>query len=225
MGARNRAHGNRQTSESGSNDPADTGHAMKIGSRPIDMANYLVEQTREDGAFSKENNRFNWRFDQYVQICSQINFVADGKRIRPKIDLPLKWNSRAAQKVIRQARAGDRQADQVLCDIASELLERSVDLPPELRGYVVNLLRTGAELLRKRRSPPLKKRKNPHSTFLRDAMIIAIVDRVARHKKLKATRSPASEHDSACSVVAKAAGMKEDTVNKIWGRGGKILEK
>jgi hypothetical protein len=116
---------------------------------------------------------------------------------------------------------GDPIIHRHLCLMAAFLLERGDQLPRDLRGFVIELLRN-----------PNKKIKpwaRSNTLLERDKLIADAIIFITNKWKISATRNPATERASAASIVRKAlkiaAGLplKEKAVNTIWeGPNAKI---
>jgi hypothetical protein len=106
-----------------------------------------------------------------------------------------------------------------LRDAAWVFINRSLPLPPELGDYVVDALPSVEKKKKKRGAPRQSKGKND----LRDRMIAYMVKQVLLHcVALLPTRNAASDHESACSIVARAftlasgKNISESSINTIW---------
>ena len=110
---------------------------------------------------------------------------------------------------------GDYLAHNVLCWIAAHFVAAGCPMPPHLGGYLVTVLEKQAEA-----APEGKRGKDPHANHARDFAIAHAVSEVVRQDGFRPTTS---DHESACSIVAKALAqrgmhMGEKAVEKIWGR-------
>jgi hypothetical protein len=141
----------------------------------VELAQKFVKSR---GDFGPESSRHSWRFFKKVELCGKISFREDDSRIIPKIDLPMEWNEKSAANLITAAQRGDADADIVLREIAAELLERSADLPDQLRQYAATCLRNY------RRS-----KRSAHKTHSRNMTVAGIVYSMIRHTGLNPTRN------------------------------------
>jgi hypothetical protein len=113
--------------------------------------------------------------------------------------------------VLRLAREGDRDAQEMIGTLLLELDSRNVDAPAELRAYRMELLEAG-------RPPPLRRGQKKQSNLMRDICVcMAVAAVVDRFGLAPTTRAP-DRLCSACGVVAQA--MQEAQLT----RGYKAIE-
>lgn len=100
--------------------------------------------------------------------------------------------------------------------IAQDLLQKGRPLPPDLAGWVADVLadQLGKKGKKKRRPRP---GKGPHSEFNRNLLLCILVDQLVCLFDLKATRNDGAPPVSACDVVAAAMGRSYKRVERIWG--------
>jgi hypothetical protein len=119
-------------------------------------------------------------------------------------------------RLIDQAKEGGAECpeDEMLRGFASLCLEHNLPMPPNLRDYIIDVLRRPGPLL------PIFKERGGRGW--RDAAILFAVEQVVCTTNIKATRGEEQRRkESACSLVAKAlkeanAGIDESSVVKIW---------
>jgi hypothetical protein len=159
----------------------------------------------------------NSRLEQRRMTARVLFNLATSKLWMSVTAASISWNKDLALDLIARANDGDREAQKVLRDAALVFINRSLPLPPELGDYVVDPLPPVEK--KKRGAPPQSKGKND----LRDRMIADMVKQVLLHcVALLPTRNAASEHESACSIVARAftlasgENISESSINTIW---------
>jgi hypothetical protein len=159
----------------------------------------------------------NSRLEQRRTTARMLFNLAGSKSWMSMGAASISWNKNLALELIDRAKDGDREAEKLLRDAASVFINRSLALPPELGDYVVDALPPVEK--KKRGAPPQGKGKND----LRDRMIAEMVKQVLLHcVALLPTRNAASEHESACSIVARAftlasgKNISESSINTIW---------
>jgi hypothetical protein len=196
---------------------------MKKGSE-IELVQKFIEAM---GGLSHEYSQKSWRFLTKAKLCGQIQtperFLRsiidpniDTAEFRP-IDGPLKLDEKEATKLIADAKQGDANADQVLREVAAEYLKRRILPPKQLADYA-------AACLQQPKARPHKTKTQSHKTEFRDWVLAVLVGNVVRKFGLKPTRNRASERDCACSIVAKAAKVSENTVQNAWNKYKSIFE-
>jgi hypothetical protein len=183
----------------------------------IASAQWLIELR---GALSHKYSQDYWRFSTKAELCGQVEtderFVQGIKDALVKkhgevyihfLPGPGKWNEKLAAKLISDAKQGDADADQVLREVAAEFLLKRIPPPDELADYAAaHLLQTNSS------------KKQSHKTDYRDWILALTVDDIVRHFNLKHTRNKATEKHCACSTVALATGLSENTVQNAWHR-------
>jgi hypothetical protein len=150
----------------------------------------------------------NLKFLEFASLFEQLDLKADGST--PPSDIS-SWKLEAARGLIARATKGDKLADYVLREAAVLFMARQLPLPVELGGYISKVLLQKHEL---------GKRING-ANFLRDYCIAYLVHQVLRHSKerISQTRNKSrTGKDSACTIVAKATNMGEDSVEAIWSK-------
>ena len=185
------------------------------------------------GGLTHEYSQDYWRFSTKAELCGH---VATNERFLQGIKNALKehggevsiyflpglgkWNGKLAAKLIPDAKQGDADADQVLREVAAEHLQRRTPLPDELADYV-------AACLQQTNSSKAQsdEKAQSHKTDYRDWILALTVDDVARHFNLDETRNEATEEHCACSIVAEAADLHENTVQNAWHRYQDIADK
>jgi hypothetical protein len=185
------------------------------------------------GGLSHKHSRDYWRFSTKAELRGQVEagerFVQGIKDYLVKkhgevsIDFlpgPGKWDEKLAARLIVDAEQGDADADQVLREAAAECLERG-ELPPKpLQIYAATSLRARPSRKKTRRQPNSSKPQS-HKTDYRDWILALTVDDIVREFKLKHTRNEATESKGkhcACSIVALATDLHENTVQNAWHR-------
>jgi hypothetical protein len=127
---------------------------------------------------------------------------------------------RITQRVAELARSGDKDADAVLCGIASRLIAGSCTMPPILRDYIIDRLRRfsrSEHFLAK----PGRRGRRARTNLHRNLAIVSAVSQLV-DCGLRATRNDdGSERECACSIVAdllKGLGVKLSYhgVAKVW---------
>jgi hypothetical protein len=126
-----------------------------------------------------------------------IPFYADGK---PFIFYP------KLEQEIMLAADGDFGAALVVREVAKRLLAGQHAIPQLLQQYI--FARLGNDETKRRQGRP---RVGSFHVAIRTAVSLLI-----ELCNIPATRSPASQQQSACSVVAKVANRSEKAVEKIW---------
>jgi hypothetical protein len=135
----------------------------------------------------------------------------------------LEWNEKLAAKLIADAGQGDTDADQVLREAAAAYLERRELLPKPLADYAVTCLRACSGQKKPKQQPNSSKSQS-HKTDYRDWILALTVDDLARHFKLNRTRNDATGEHCACSIVALATELHENTVQNAWHRYQSIAD-
>ena len=188
-------------------------------SRWVDFARSQLKRMDDNGVFLETNNRHNWRFFKKLELCSELAHYENGG----EIVLPLRWNAKSAQDLIREANKGDFDADMVLREIAAELIERSTQLPEQLQIY------TAAALRARYRKQKNKRGRKSQARVLFNQAVPHLVYTIARGAKIYPTRSSYSRKEpqkpSACSIVAEAMGKEESDVAKTWQLHGSHWKK
>jgi hypothetical protein len=124
---------------------------------------------------------------------------------------PVNWPSlieRANGQNVYEA----RMAHEALIEIAQRLHDSDKPLPAALRGYVVTAARIPRAFGRGRKP----------ASIHRDEAIFRAIEKIVQ-RGFSPTRSPASNHESACSIVYTALSdiglsLAEGTIAEIWER-------
>ena len=192
------------------------------------MVEYTQKLIKQRGGPSHKYSQDYWRFSTKAELCGQVDtgetFVQGIKNVFAKehgevsvyfLPGPGKWNEKLLAKLIADAKQGDAGADQVLREVAAECLERG-ELPPQpLADYAATCLRAPSGR-KKARQQPNSSKPQSHKTDYRDWILALTVDDAARHFNLTHTRNDATEKHCACSIVALAADLHENTVQNAW---------
>jgi hypothetical protein len=122
-----------------------------------------------------------------------------------------------ATKLAAAAKAAkrDRRTDQMLRELAVNMIGRGEPLPPEIRPLARALIK-GTH-----KPPPAKRGKKPEDNFVRDGFIALAVEALVQCGVQPTRNREQKNIDSACSIVTRAlkeAGihMMEPAVEKIW---------
>jgi hypothetical protein len=115
----------------------------------------------------------------------------------------------------------DPEMDAVLCSFGAPFIDQAENMPPLLRSFIANKLRTIASA----KTATGKRGRHVYENIGRDFPIMFVVARVSE-RGFDPTRNDAQRsEDSACSIVTKALErvgggycMSEDNVEKIWGK-------
>lgn len=155
---------------------------------------------------------------RFQYMCGTGLVISQDERLKP--DDRYHFTGEHPEEIVARAKTGDRVAHDALCAVADHLTARGEPLPLELQRYVV-----GAAVV----PPKWKKGRNPVSNIYRDDAIFRAVELVVG-QGFNATKNDSSEHESACSIVAKAlaqigSAMSEDNVETIWSNRCKAMEK
>jgi hypothetical protein len=190
----------------------------------VASARWLIELR---GGLSHKHSRDYWRFSTKAELSGQVEagekfvqgiknaFAKDGEVSISFLPGPGKWNEKLATTLVADAKQGDMDADQALREVAAGCLERG-ELPPKpLVAYAATYLQAAASSREKARQQP-NSSKQLHKTDYRDWILALTVDDVALHFKLNHTRNDATEKHCACSIIALATGLHENTVQNVW---------
>ena len=116
----------------------------------------------------------------------------------------------------------DAEMDAVLCSLGAPFIDQAENVPPLLRSFIANKLRTSEK------TKTGKRGKHSHANLTRDFAIIYVIARLVE-RGFKPTRNPAQRTtDSACSLTTKAlerVGVRmitESDVQKIWGNRSRL---
>jgi hypothetical protein len=132
---------------------------------------------------------------------------------------PLAYDDERGKLIIDMARDGDADADTALCQLAAAFIDGGLPVPPNLRSYISDRLRSSGEgtcARSNRRGPKM------HTNFRRNyAIVCAVAELVSRG--FDVTRNEATEGESACSIVTSALkrlhtpiSLSESAVAKIY---------
>jgi hypothetical protein len=186
-------------------------------------AQWLIKRS---GGLSHEYSRDYWRFstkaelrgwvetgDRFVQGIKDALGKDHGEVSISFLPGPMTWNPELAAKLIADAKQGDTDADQVLREVAAEFLTKRIPLPNELADHVVPCLQANSST----QSHKMESNSNrAHKTEYRDWILALTVDVIVRRFNLKPTRNRETLEHCACSIVALAADLHENTVKNAW---------
>jgi hypothetical protein len=115
--------------------------------------------------------------------------------------------------IIARARAGDRDADNVLRAMILEADKQNQPLPSELFAYRMEIVNSN-----RNPQPPARKKKN---NMLRNIVITLTVGALCDHFGLQPTGGHSARQRSACSFVAEALGeasiqMGDKAIEAVW---------
>jgi hypothetical protein len=193
---------------------------------PSDRAQveYTQKLIKQRGGLSHKHSQDYWRFSTKAELCGYVEpnerFLQGIKDALGKgggevsvyfLPGPTTWNEKLAAKLIADAQQGDADADQVLREVAVEHLQRRIPLPNELADYA-------AACLQQANSSKVQsdEKARSHKMDYRDWILALTVNDLVRHFKLNPTRNKATEEHCACSIVALAADLSENTVQNAW---------
>ena len=108
----------------------------------------------------------------------------------------------------------DKSSWDALNLISQHLIRESEPLPAGLAEWTSDVVADQLAARGQKRRP--RPRKGDHVTAGRDWNVYFLIDRLTKKWNLMPTRNDASEPESACDIVAKAAVLPYGTVTRIW---------
>ena len=100
--------------------------------------------------------------------------------------------------------------------VAQDLLRKGRPLPPDLAGWIADVL--ADQLVKKGPKRRPRPGKGPHSEFNQNLLLCTLISQLVCLFDLKATRNDGAPPVSACDIVAAARGKSYKTVERIWGK-------
>ena len=171
----------------------------------IALAEAMLKPAVDAGVFSPSRDRS----EKLRRLLLMFRLTSFDRYDAPSWDeLAFRYDDARVSAIIAKADAGDTEAADLLREIAVKQLP---SLPPNLAGYV-------RDLLEQDRQP--RRRGRPPKFLSRDVCIHQTVEAL-RQYGFRPTRNAASEPDSGCSLVAAAltalgVPMVEKNVMRIW---------
>jgi hypothetical protein len=172
----------------------------------IALAQAMLKPAVDAGVFSPSRDRS----EKLRRFLLKFRLTSFEKYDAPSWDeSAFCYDDKRVAAVIAKANAGDNEAADLLKEVAIAQLP---NLPPNLAEYVRDLLEQDRQPYR---------RGQPRKFLDRDICIYQTVEAMRQHG-FRATRNPATEPDSGCSIVSaalKALGvrrMSEKNVMRIW---------
>jgi hypothetical protein len=128
------------------------------------------------------------------------------------------YDDEKAGRIIKLAQAGDQDADAALCDLGAAFIDCDHALPPMLRTYVVDRLRSSDEIRARSERRGRKKCTNIRRNFAIVAIMAWLMD-----IGYQPTRNDTTEGECASSLTVKALAsidikLSEATVRRIWAK-------